>query len=60
MFVVEFTGNNEAHVVPPKGDITRIPQFVFSVASDDDERDECARTYVRKVFQHSGDVAVLH
>lgn len=60
MFVVDFTDNNEARVVGPTGQHKRIPSFVFCVARDEDERDECARNYVRQVFQHSGEVAVLH
>lgn len=59
MFVVQYNGE-DAHVTSPDGEHKRIPQFVFNLADSDEERDECARGYVRQVFQHTGDIAVLH
>lgn len=59
MFVVHYDGP-DAHVTAPTGEHKRIPQFVFNLAESEDERDDCARAYVRQVFGHDGDVAVLH
>lgn len=60
MFVVEFVDDTDARVISPEGEHTRIPSFVFALARDEDERDECARRYVRHVFQYRGEVAVLN